>query len=112
MKSNSYKLSVEGAPTLKIKQLLLKPTHFYYLHGDPGKLSGLPENCYPPTQSEFEIETLYSYNEGEKEWELVPQSVIEFLEDEFMDELCEQMDEWAQEEKEERENFREEPEGR
>jgi hypothetical protein len=30
----------------------------YYTPGDPGRLSGPPEKCYPPEASEFEFHTL------------------------------------------------------
>lgn len=47
--------------------------------GDPGKVSGPPENCYPPEPSEIEITKL----------ELHGVDVLCLLETDYRDDICE-----------------------
>jgi len=69
-----------------------KVTHYHYTKGSPGKLSGPPENCYPPEPAEIEDIELEIYNQyGNKEYEKLPDSMVDFLmeDDMFYEELLE-----------------------
>lgn len=38
----------------------------YFTPGDPGRTSGPPENCYPPTDDEFEGESIECVSDPSK----------------------------------------------
>ena len=62
----------------------LEATGVYY-PGDPGRVSGPPERCYPPEPAEGEVTSL-TYQDEQKDYDMMP-----LIQSDFGDSLCDRI---------------------
>lgn len=79
------------AQEINVLGLDLKATGIY-TPGDPGRLSGPPEHCYPPEPAEAEVETLEYFGE-DKQYDMKP-LLDSDVGEEILDKICEAVTEW------------------
>jgi hypothetical protein len=85
--------SIRFAQEINVLGLDLKATGIY-TPGDPGRLSGPPEKCYPPEPAEAEVHSL-TYCGEDKQFDMKPlldsdvgEEIIEKIIDKVTEWLC------------------------
>jgi hypothetical protein len=79
------------AQEINVLGLDLKATGTYY-PGDPGRVSGPPEKCYPPEPAEVEVHSL-TYCGEDKEYDMKP-LLDSDVGEEVLDKCVEAVTEW------------------
>ena len=83
--------SIRFAQEINVLGLDLKATGIYY-PGDPGRVSGPPEKCYPPEAAEAEVETLI-YQDEKENYSMMP-LLDSDIGEEILEKICDKVTEW------------------
>jgi hypothetical protein len=70
----------KSSTTMTIKRVRLY-VEFFYTKGEPGFLTGAPEDCYPEEPAMVDIEGVYIGNEEIEVYNLLSEAVIKKIED-------------------------------
>lgn len=84
--------SMNFAQDINVIGLDLKVTGIYHA-GDPGRMSGPPEHCYPPEPAEVDVHTLTYVDEEGKEYNMMPLTYSDMAE-EISEKCIDAVTEW------------------
>jgi len=78
--------------TITIENYKIEVLVTHYFPGDPGKINGPPENCYPPEPSEIEYEIVTETNLEELGAQLIYEkygdTLDEIVEEAYLEDHC------------------------